>query len=78
MGRRRSSSISPWPEVQLTLPDLGSDPEPVDHRNASQALTKGGRVVEKKKVIDRSIPCPKCGNPKTQGLPCPHCTGAQE
>jgi len=65
-----------WPEMQLELPDLGSDAPAPDHRNSDQSITRGGRVKESKKgteIVRGQGICPKCGWTKTIGLPCPTC-----
>lgn len=64
-----------WPEDQLVLPDLGSDPPEKDRRDRDDSLTKGGRVKEGKDIPERGRAlCPKCGWPKTIGLPCTVCS----
>jgi DNA modification methylase len=59
-----------FPEDQLSLFDISA----FDTKPEREDVTRGGRVTERSATIDRRRPCRMCGELKTDGLPCPHCT----
>jgi hypothetical protein len=58
-----------FPEDQLSLFDTSAFEDTPERED----LSKGGRVTERSTTIDRRRPCRKCGELKTDGLPCPSC-----
>ncbi len=67
-GKAKTMAWPHFPEDQLELPGM---PARTQER---EDQTRGGRVTEKD-VIDRRTLCPRCGELRTAGLPCPHCAG---